>query len=153
MPIFRLRGLPCSTHRVPTSSPVPFPLCNTPHSTHQPHPLPTLQHPSTIYYFLPPTVLRRGCGFLGSALGLEKMVFFFVQGQLRMWVDIFDRSLPIPAPVNITPREPEEYELRVIVWNVTDVPLDEVSIVTKEEMSDIYVKGYDVYSGILEGFT
>ena len=62
-----------------------------------------------------------------------------------MWVDIFDRTQePIPPPINITPRIPEEYELRVIVWNVMDVPLDEISFVTKEEMSDIYVKGYAI---------
>ena len=63
-----------------------------------------------------------------------------------MWVDIFDRTQNIPPPVNITPRVPEEYELRVIVWNVMDVPLDEVSFVTKEAMSDIYVKGYSYYN-------
>lgn len=68
-----------------------------------------------------------------------------------MWVDIFDRSLPIPDPVDITPREPEEYELRVIVWNVADVPLDEVSVITKEEMSDIYVKGYSPIASITGG--
>lgn len=33
------------------------------------------------------------------------------------------------------------YELRVIVWNTEDVKLDETSIVTGEDMSDIYVKG------------
>lgn len=31
--------------------------------------------------------------------------------------------------------------LRVIVWNTTDVVLDETSV-TGERMSDIYVKGY-----------
>lgn len=33
------------------------------------------------------------------------------------------------------------YSLRVVVWNTTDVTLDEKSI-TGEHMSDIYVKGY-----------
>ncbi len=70
--------------------------------------------------------------------------FAHVQGQLRMWVDIFDRSHePIPPPVNIVPRLPEEYELRVIVWKVMDVPLNEESLMTGEYMSDIYVKGYE----------
>ena len=31
--------------------------------------------------------------------------------------------------------------LRIVVWNTKDVILDEVSIVTGEAMSDIYVKG------------
>lgn len=58
-----------------------------------------------------------------------------------MWVDIFDRNYPIPAPVVITRRKPEEYELRVIVWNTTEVDFADVSFVTKEPMTDIYVKG------------
>ena len=58
-----------------------------------------------------------------------------------MWVDIFDRSNTIPPPVDITERKPVEYELRVIVWNTRDVDLQEVSEVTGEPMSDIYVKG------------
>ena len=49
-------------------------------------------------------------------------------------------NLGLPGPsFDITPRRPKEYELRVIVWNTYDVPLDEKSI-TGERMSDIYVK-------------
>ena len=61
-----------------------------------------------------------------------------------MWVDIFeeDTSNPIPDPVDISPRKPEPYELRVIVWNTANVEFDEVSHVTGEPMSDIFVKGY-----------
>jgi len=33
------------------------------------------------------------------------------------------------------------YILRAVVWNTTDVTLDETSI-TGEDMSDIYLKGY-----------
>ena len=58
-----------------------------------------------------------------------------------MWVDIFDRCYPIPPPVVIARREPEEYQLRVIVWNVMDVEFEEQSIVTSEPMTDIVVKG------------
>ena len=58
-----------------------------------------------------------------------------------MWVDIFKRSHYIPPPVDISPRKPVVYELRVIVWNTENVILDETSIVTGEDMSDIYVKG------------
>jgi len=39
------------------------------------------------------------------------------------------------------------YELRVIIWNTTEVVLEETSI-TGESMSDIYVKGW--VSGIDE---
>ncbi|KAM3186213.1 hypothetical protein ACTXT7_004799 [Hymenolepis weldensis] len=64
------------------------------------------------------------------------------QGKVELWVDIFPTNLGQPGPYfNITPRRPEEYELRVIVWNTYDVKLDETSI-TGERMSDIYVKGW-----------
>jgi len=58
-----------------------------------------------------------------------------------MWVDIFSKDANIPPPVDISPRKPEKYELRVVVWDTEDVYLDETSVVTGEQMSDIYVKG------------
>ncbi|XP_077108019.1 fer-1-like protein 4 [Ranitomeya variabilis] len=64
------------------------------------------------------------------------------QGSVHMWIDMFPNDVPAPPPVNIKPREPVSYELRVIIWNTDDVILDDVNPFTGEPSSDIYVKGW-----------
>uniref|UniRef100_A0A4W4DYS2 C2 domain-containing protein n=1 Tax=Electrophorus electricus TaxID=8005 RepID=A0A4W4DYS2_ELEEL len=64
------------------------------------------------------------------------------QGYVHMWIDMFPVDVPAPPPINITPRLPVSYELRVIIWNTDDVVLDDVNPFTGEPSSDIYVKGW-----------
>ncbi|KAM5305508.1 LOW QUALITY PROTEIN: fer-1-like protein 4 [Glossophaga mutica] len=65
-----------------------------------------------------------------------------LQGSLHMWIDIFPWDVPAPPPVDIKPRQPISYELRVIIWNTEDVVLDDVNPLTGEMSSDIYVKSW-----------
>ncbi|KAK2580950.1 hypothetical protein KPH14_006016 [Odynerus spinipes] len=65
------------------------------------------------------------------------------QGRLELWVDMFPSgNLPPKPVVNVAPLEPEEYEIRVIVWNTEDVPLVENQFLTGDKCSDIYAKGW-----------
>ncbi|XP_032668321.1 otoferlin-like isoform X1 [Odontomachus brunneus] len=65
------------------------------------------------------------------------------QGKLEMWVDMFPMDMPSPGPsIEISPRKPKSYELRVIIWNTDDVVLEDDAFFTGEKMSDIYVKGW-----------
>ncbi|XP_034741392.1 fer-1-like protein 6 [Etheostoma cragini] len=65
------------------------------------------------------------------------------QGQVQMWVDMFPMDLPHPGPsVDISPRTPKGYELRVIIWNTEDVILEDSNFLTGQQSSDIYIKAW-----------
>ncbi|CAF0972051.1 unnamed protein product [Rotaria sordida] len=65
------------------------------------------------------------------------------QGKLEMWLDFFPMSRPpSSAMTDITPPKPTSYQLRVTIWNTTDVELNDESLLTGEKTSDIYVKAW-----------
>ncbi|KAJ8355679.1 hypothetical protein SKAU_G00184730 [Synaphobranchus kaupii] len=65
------------------------------------------------------------------------------QGRIEMWVDMFPMDMPAPGPaIDIAPRKPKSYELRVIIWNTDEVVLEDDAFMTGEKMSDIYVRGW-----------
>uniref|UniRef100_A0A8C5MCG2 Otoferlin n=1 Tax=Leptobrachium leishanense TaxID=445787 RepID=A0A8C5MCG2_9ANUR len=65
------------------------------------------------------------------------------QGRIEMWVDMFPMDMPAPGPaIDISPRKPKRYKLRVIIWNTDEVILEDDAFMTGEKMSDIYVKGW-----------
>ena len=60
-----------------------------------------------------------------------------------MWVDMFPMDMPPPKfQVDISPRKPTAWELRVIVWNTDEVVLEDDAFFSGDKMSDIYVKGW-----------
>ncbi|XP_010838992.1 PREDICTED: otoferlin [Bison bison bison] len=65
------------------------------------------------------------------------------QGRLELWVDMFPMDMPSPGtPLDISPRKPKKYELRVIVWNTDEVVLEDDDFFTGEKSSDIFVRGW-----------
>ncbi|XP_010603131.1 otoferlin isoform X8 [Fukomys damarensis] len=65
------------------------------------------------------------------------------QGRLELWVDMFPMDMPAPGtPLDISPRKPRKYELRVIVWNTDEVVLEDDDFFTGEKSSDIFVRGW-----------
>ena len=59
-----------------------------------------------------------------------------------MWVDMFPMDMPLPGlPVEVAPRKPISFELRVIIWNTDEVVLEDDAFFSGDKMSDIYVKG------------
>lgn len=69
-------------------------------------------------------------------------ISYLIQGKIQLWIDIFPSTdLPPPQPVDIAPRKPVAYELRVTIWNTEDVILQEDDFFLGEKVSDIYVYG------------
>lgn len=60
-----------------------------------------------------------------------------------MWLDFFPMSRPPSSGLtDIAPPKPTRYQLRVTVWNTSDVELNDENLLTGEKTSDIYVKAW-----------
>jgi len=57
-------------------------------------------------------------------------------GRISLWLEIHPLPLKFDRIWDITPKPPTEFELRVVVWEVEDVPSMDV-----EDCSDLYVEG------------
>ncbi|CAF1456871.1 unnamed protein product [Rotaria sordida] len=65
------------------------------------------------------------------------------QGKLEMWLDFFPMSRPpSSAMIDITPPKPTSYQLRITIWNTSEVELNDENFLTSERTSDIYVKAW-----------
>ncbi|CAD5205915.1 unnamed protein product [Bursaphelenchus okinawaensis] len=63
-------------------------------------------------------------------------------GQLEMFVHIFPKAISdrIPATIDISPREPKPYQLRLVIWGLRNVILPKVSF--GRPAGDLYVRCY-----------
>lgn len=60
-----------------------------------------------------------------------------------MWLDLFPISrLPATSMIDITPPIPNGYQLRLTVFNTSNVELNDENFLTGERTSDIYVKAW-----------
>ncbi len=67
------------------------------------------------------------------------------QGKIQMWIDMFpilNEARYYFKPVDISERKPKRFHLRIIVFNTSDVILDDENILTGEKSSDIYIKAF-----------
>jgi hypothetical protein len=77
------------------------------------------------------------------------------QGKLSLWIDLFPmdektlaalssthHNCAFPEKIDITPRKPKKFQLRIVVYNTEDVVLDDVNPMTGEKTSDIYVRSF-----------
>ncbi|XP_066908146.1 otoferlin isoform X2 [Halyomorpha halys] len=64
------------------------------------------------------------------------------QGKLEMWVDILPSRINLPPQVDITPRVPDQYELRAIIWGTKKVKLVDEGLMVGKRHTDIFVKGW-----------
>lgn len=68
------------------------------------------------------------------------------KGKIHMWIDIFALNTPnmykIPGPIDIKLRKPKKFQLRIIIFDTTEVILDDTNWLTGEKSSDIYVRAF-----------
>ncbi len=58
-----------------------------------------------------------------------------------MWVEIIPKKDYNPRPLNISPRKPETYILRVVAYKVTHVEERGDRNLLGQEDNDLYIKG------------
>ena len=51
-----------------------------------------------------------------------------------MWLEIINPSKTMPNPIQVAPKPKQDYEIRIVIWEVLDVPCMDI-----EDVSDLYV--------------
>jgi hypothetical protein len=73
------------------------------------------------------------------------------KGKIHMWIDMFAlkeatintlNMYQIPEPIDISLRKPKKFQLRIIIFDTTEVILDDKNWLTGEKSSDIYVRAF-----------
>lgn len=67
------------------------------------------------------------------------------QGKIEIWIDMFKTNNNLafrPTLIDISPRKPLKFQLRIIIYRTEEVELDDVNLATGERTSDIYIKCY-----------
>ena len=61
------------------------------------------------------------------------------QGQLKLWVEIIPTTIPLNEQKiwNITPKPPQDFEIRMVVWDTEDVVMADA-----EGTSDVYIRSF-----------
>ncbi|CAJ0571111.1 unnamed protein product, partial [Mesorhabditis spiculigera] len=82
-------------------------------------------------------------------------------GRIRCWVDIFPLDIgPVPRPIDISVRRPEQYQIRIAIFNVFNAVVCKRNF--QQPCGDLYVKAFlngqqkgqktDVHYRVLDGF-
>uniref|UniRef100_F6VBD0 C2 domain-containing protein n=1 Tax=Ciona intestinalis TaxID=7719 RepID=F6VBD0_CIOIN len=107
------------------------------------HKKPTEEHVALVALRNWEEISKVGCKLVPEHVETRSLYSSEKPGRIEMWVDMFPMDMPLPGPpVDVSPRKPKGFQLRVIIWNTDEVLLQDDDFFTGEKASDIYLKGW-----------